>query len=380
MSTPNKPRRRKVRDSRSQEDMISQFESGEGVSSRSRRMLDDLKTRDKSKQSDVHDQPLFSTSSEVDRILMDYIQPQADNPRYLPVKIPRDNNPETLSALDDCVVCEKGILENRLSKDNPRFNIIDIEVEKIKELAESLRHNELIQPITVWRANMSNYPIVSGHRRYYAIRYLYGGTVKVKTKIYPSKPKNIGVLRHIENFSRRDLTAPDTLKSYMAAISELSTASDEEAFKRNKLSIVCTNLGISKTHYYRLEKLADYSEQVFAIWESGLDVGLNVLSAEIKKAEQHGGEKSVSAYLDSLQKNKKFHIFLEPTKPKGRGRTKQFISLPKVKVENTGVVKRLLTEDMTKLDIGIDWDDVDFDDALKVEQVLKKVIASLSKT
>ena len=66
-----KPRSRRTVRTTSQEDLISKFESGAGVSKKSQQMLDDLKQRDKSKESDVHDDPLFKTSSEIDRVLVD---------------------------------------------------------------------------------------------------------------------------------------------------------------------------------------------------------------------------------------------------------------------------------------------------------------------
>ena len=182
-----KPRSRRTVRKTSQEDLISKFESGAGVSKKSQQMLDDLKQRDKSKESDVHDDPLFKTSSEIDRVLVDYIQPQPDNPRYLPVKFVRGIDSSDTKLLTNCVVCEKGLLENRLEKSNPRYNSVQREIEEIRGLAETLKHSELVHPITVWRKNMADYPIVSGHRRYYAIRFLYGGLIKVKVKIYAEK-------------------------------------------------------------------------------------------------------------------------------------------------------------------------------------------------
>ena len=44
-----KPRSRRTVSKTSQEDLISKFESGAGVSKKSQQMLDDLKQRDKSK-------------------------------------------------------------------------------------------------------------------------------------------------------------------------------------------------------------------------------------------------------------------------------------------------------------------------------------------
>ena len=101
MNSPKKARRRTVGKVNTQEDLISQFESGEGVSKKSQQMLDDLKARDKSKESEVHDDPIFKTSSELDRVLVDYIQPQSDNSRYLPVTFAQKSDDESIAALDN---------------------------------------------------------------------------------------------------------------------------------------------------------------------------------------------------------------------------------------------------------------------------------------
>ena len=53
--------------------------------------------------------------------------------------------------------------------------------------------------------------------------------------------------------------------------------------------------------------------------------------------------------------------------------------MPKVKVNQTSAIQRLLTEDVTKLELGIDWDNVNFDDVNDVENVLKVLLTSLSK-
>lgn len=387
-----KARQRRVKSSNPQDELISEFSEGQGVSQRSREKLDALKERDKSKESDVHDQPLFSTSFEVDRILLNYIQPQVDNPRYLPVIIPPTQNAEDIASLTDCVVCEKGILENRLSKSNTRFADVEKEIIAIKELAETLRHNDLIHLITVWRANMSNYPIVAGHRRYYAIRFLYGGMVKIKVKIYLKKPKNVHILRHVENFSRTALSPPDALKSYIGAINELGLQLGEE-YNNNKFQLTCSHLGLSKSKYYRYEKLVKYEASVMPLLVEGYVTQLRDFPDEISKAESKGGEEAVNQYLKAILDAKVFLPFSEigqgahksessesHTKkvPKSRGRTKKFISFPKVEVAHSSVIKRLLSEDVTKLDIGVDWENLDLDDTKQLEDVLKAVLTNLS--
>ncbi|GFD68650.1 hypothetical protein KUL152_30510 [Tenacibaculum sp. KUL152] len=375
--TAKKPRSRRVTKTTSQEDLISKFQSGEGVSKKSQQMLDDLKQRDKSKESNVHDDPLFKTSSEVDRVLVDYIQPQSDNPRYLPVKFAKRDDADSIASLTNCVVCEKGLIENRLDKSNPRYDAVDAEIEEIKGLAETLKHSELVHPIAVWRKNMSDYAIVAGHRRYYAIRYLYGGLIKVKVKIYAEKPKNINVLRHIENFSRSDLTLPDALNSYSNAVTELESIEDEKLSK-SRASVVTSYLGIGRTTFYRYDKLHEYREFVMPLLENKIAESLRGLYEEIIKAEQEG-RVEVERYLKSLLSQKKFSKYLQAPVVKKIGRSKQFISLPRVKVNNTSTIKRLLTEDVTQLDLGIDWDSVDFNDPVMLEKALKELFKSLSK-
>lgn len=375
--TAKKPRSRRVTKPSSQEDLISKFQSGEGVSKKSQQMLDDLKQRDKSKESNVHDDPLFKTSSEIDRVLVDYIQPQSDNPRYLPVKFAKRDDADSIALLKNCVVCEKGLIENRLDKSNPRYDAVDAEIEEIKGLAETLKHSELVHPIAVWRKNMSDYAIVAGHRRYYAIRYLYGGLIKVKVKIYSEKPKNINVLRHIENFSRNDLTLPDALSSYSNAVTELESIEGEKLSK-SRASVVTSYLGIGRTTFYRYDKLYEYREFVMPLLENKIVESLRGLYEEIIKAEQEGREE-VEKYLGSLLSQEKFHKYLQVPVVKKVGRTKQFISLPKVKVDNASAIKRLLTEDVTQLELGIDWKSVDFNDPVMLEKALKELFKSLSK-
>ena len=375
MNSPKKARRRTVGKVNSQEDLISQFESGEGVSKKSQQMLDDLKARDKSKESEVHDDPIFKTSSELDRVLVDYIQPQSDNSRYLPVTFAQKSDDESIAALSNCVVCEKGVLENRLSKDNPRYDAVSLEIEEIKNLAETLKHSELVHPISVWRKNMTDYPIVAGHRRFYAIRFLYGGLIKVKVKIYAEKPRNLNVLRHIENFSRSDLTPPDALNSYAKAVRELESLEGAK-MQTERTSLVTSYLGISRPSYYRYDKLYEHFEIVYKLLENKVVTSLIALYEEIKKAEKYN---DVERYLNRLADVGKFKKYIPSNISKKPGRAKQYITMPKVKVTQTSAIRRLLTEDVTKLDIGIDWENVNFDDAVALEKVLKSLLVSLSK-
>ena len=267
------------------------------------------------------------------------------------------------------------MLENRLSKDNPRYDAVSLEIEEIKNLAETLKHSELVHPISVWRKNMTDYPIVAGHRRFYAIRFLYGGLIKVKVKIYAEKPRNLNVLRHIENFSRSDLTPPDALNSYAKAVRELESLEGAK-MQTERTSLVTSYLGISRPSYYRYDKLYEHFEIVYKLLENKVVTSLIALYEEIKKAEKYN---DVERYLNRLADVGKFKKYIPSNISKKPGRAKQYITMPKVKVTQTSAIRRLLTEDVTKLDVGIDWENVNFDDAVALEKVLKSLLVSLSK-
>ena len=98
--------------------------------------------------------------------------------------------------------------------------------------------------------------------------------------------------------------------------------------------------------------------------------------AEIKAAEKHGRD-AVITYLRELKESGKFKKFDTP-KPKV-GRKKSFIKLPRIEVNQATAVERLLKEDVTKLDIGIDWSKVDYKNPAEVESIVKTVVQALAK-
>ena len=115
---------------------------------------------------------------------------------------------------------------------------------------------------------------------------------------------------------------------------------------------------------------------VYKLLENKVVTSLIALYEEIKKAEKYN---DVERYLNRLADVGKFKKYIPSNISKKPGRAKQYITMPKVKVTQTSAIRRLLTEDVTKLDIGIDWENVNFDDAAALEKVLKSLLVSLSK-
>ena len=132
----------------------------------------------------------------------------------------------------------------------------------------------------------------------------------------------------------------------------------------------------SRTSYFRYDKLNEHFDIVYKLLENKVVTSLVALYEEIKKAEKYN---DAELYLNRLADLGKFKRYIPSDVSKKPGRAKQYITMPKVKVTETSAIRRLLTEDVTKLDVGIDWENVNFDDAVALEKVLKSLLVSLSK-
>lgn len=372
------------------EDLISQFESGEGVSEKSKRTLKTLTDRQEEKVSSVHTDPIFNSGAASDLVLLSHMMPQSDNSRYLPVKLSVDEKASSIEKLTDCVVCEKGLFENRLDKNHPRYDDVENEIEEILDLANQLRHNDLIHAITVWRASMSSYPIISGHRRYYALRYLYGGRIKVKSKIYAKKPAHVNVLRHVENASRQNLKPSDTIRSFKLAMIDLEPLLNKASTKGERTKIACEHLGKKSSIFYRYDTISNTGELGLEILDRKIFTSLRNFEKQIQGANKAGGVETVEGYLQYVIDNNsgvEFDEYREKVKtkeevsdkPKKKGRGKTYYTLPKVKVGSGSAILRLLKEDVTALDCGVDWESLDVNNAEEMENAVRSVIETLVK-
>ena len=334
--------------------------------------------------------PVFKDASKLERVLIQYIIPHPDNSRYFPVDLLMSQ--KCIEELNDCVVCEKGVLENRLAKDNPRFNDVDDEIAEIKTLAQSIKANSLNQPIVVWMRNTTDYPIQTGHRRYYALRFLYGPDHYVKVKILANEPEHPAVLRFVENANRKNLRLYDAMDSYAKSLIDLEEALSgiEESAERKEY--ICGQLGIQHATYYRYEKLHKYLNIINPIIESGYFSGIKssaAFIATVEKAHPENEIEGVSKFVSYVLEHKKIPddismIFKQnedilTDKKVGRGRARKFYNFPKIPTSSPEVVKSFLSQDMTKLDTGVDWDKLDFSDPNALQAAIEKLFVSLLK-
>lgn len=109
---------------------------------------------------------------------------------------------------------EEGISELKLSMVEPNRNQPrkSFDKEKLQSLAESIKENGMIQPITVTKGNDDRYIIVAGERRWRAAKLAGLKTIPAIVKEYDEK--TIAELALVENLQREDLNPIEEALGY----------------------------------------------------------------------------------------------------------------------------------------------------------------------
>ena len=111
--------------------------------------------------------------------------------------------------------------------------------EKIKELAQSIKENGLIQPIIVRQSPVIGYEILAGERRYRAS--IAAGLSEIPVIIKKLSDQDMMVHSIIENLQREDLNPIEEAKAYQSLIEKGYTHADIAA-KMGKSRPYITNL------------------------------------------------------------------------------------------------------------------------------------------
>lgn len=111
--------------------------------------------------------------------------------------------------------------------------------EKVKELAQSIKENGLIQPIIVRQSPVIGYEILAGERRYRAS--IAAGLTEVPVIIKKLSDQDMMIHSIIENLQREDLNPIEEAKAYQSLIDKGYTHT-EIADKMGKSRPYITNL------------------------------------------------------------------------------------------------------------------------------------------
>ncbi len=122
--------------------------------------------------------------------------------------------------------------------------------EKLKELADSIINNGLVQPIIVNDEGDEKYKIIAGERRYRACKM--AGLNRVPVIIKKLSSKEVLEVALIENIQREELTAIEEAQGYKRLIEDFGYTQGELA----------ENVGKSRSHIANLLRLNNLPESI----------------------------------------------------------------------------------------------------------------------
>lgn len=123
---------------------------------------------------------------------------------------------------------------------NPFQPRLDFDEDEIKGLAESIKNQGLLQPVVLRKLESGKYQIISGERRYRALKHL--GKVKIpsliKTDISDTKMLEMAL---VENIQRENLNEIEKAISYQKLLKDCGLSHQELSEQVGKSRSVITN-------------------------------------------------------------------------------------------------------------------------------------------
>ncbi|UEG53858.1 ParB/RepB/Spo0J family partition protein [Mucilaginibacter daejeonensis] len=248
---------------------------------------------------------------------------------------------------------------------NPFQPRTDFDEQALIELAESIKVQGLIQPITVRRVNSHSYQLISGERRLRASKR--AGLNTIPAYVRTANDQQMLEMALIENIQREDLNAMEVALSFQRMIDECSLKQEELGERVSKNRSTVNNYlrllklppsiqasirdgDISMGHARALITIADPIKQVH-LHQQILQYGLSVRKVEeMVRALQNGGEKKegrkpepLSYQVQKIQDDlaSRFSTRVKLTiSPKGAGR----IEIPFLSEDDLGRILEMLDQ------------------------------------
>lgn len=118
----------------------------------------------------------------------------------------------------------------------PRQNFAE---EDLRELADSIRENGVLQPITVRRGADGGYELISGERRLRASKM--AGRAEIPAILVDSSSRQSAIYAILENIQRRDLDIFEEAKALQMLIHEWGVTQEEAARKLGRAQSTIAN-------------------------------------------------------------------------------------------------------------------------------------------
>lgn len=178
-----------------------------------------------------------------------------------------------------------GVREIGVERVDPPVEMVRerIDPETVRELAESIRAQGLLQPILV-RPKGRRYEVVAGHRRLLAYRVI--GEAKIRAVVRELDDNETLVIRATENIQREDLSPMEEARVYGTLRDRLGCSMEEIARKmgRNRYTI---------KKYLGLLKLPEYVQEHIDARRLSLQVAIKLAEIEDVELQKYYVENAV---------------------------------------------------------------------------------------
>lgn len=135
-----------------------------------------------------------------------------------------------------------------LDRDDPALLQKQEELEKLKEMAITIKNSGVINPIVVYKRG-ELYRVVAGERR--CLGSILAGKLEIEARVFNEKPKGfeLKLIQWIENTAREDLTLEERLGNIEDLLHEYKGQEPEAELTATILKNI-TGLSLSQSTYY----------------------------------------------------------------------------------------------------------------------------------
>jgi len=139
-------------------------------------------------------------------------------------------------------------IRHGVQSDDPLYQQKQVELEKLKELAHTIKSSGVINPVVVYKLG-ETYRVVAGERR--CLASILANKQEVEARVFTEKPKgfDLKLIQWIENTAREDLTLNERLGNVQAILKEYKRQNGDIDLTATLLKNI-TGLSLSQSTYY----------------------------------------------------------------------------------------------------------------------------------
>lgn len=197
---------------------------------------------------------------------------------------------------------------------NPKQPRRDFDEQALKELSESIKTHDIIQPVTVVKTNNNKYQLISGERRWRASKM--AGLKDIPAYVRTADDQQMLEMALLENLQREDLNAMEIAFSYKRLMDECDLTQEQVSERMNKERSTVANYlrllklppdiqkavredKLSMGHARAILGLEQVDEQLY-VYREAVKKGMSVRQVEqlvknMQGAEKQGGHANANA-------------------------------------------------------------------------------------